>query len=117
MCINLLETIEMWKESLNMIPISREEGLFECEDRFWKVPPRDVRPKPYQKPHPPIWVAALQPSTYQLAAQKGIGVMALSVAAPSSLETHIKEYKENVRRATPVGKTINDQWLSATMAY
>ena len=43
--------------------------------------------------------------------------MALSVAAPSFLEPHIKEYKENVRRATPVGKTINDQWLSATMVY
>src|ERR671930_661171 len=87
-----------------------EEGQFEWDGRFWKVPPRDVRPKPYQKPHPAIWVAALQPSTYHLAAQKGIGVMALSVAAPSSLEPHIKEYKENVRNARPVGKTINDQW-------
>mgnify|MGYP003693966455 CR=1 FL=1 len=43
-------------------------------------------PKPYQKPHPRIWVAALQPATYQLAAEKGIGVMALSVAAPSYLD-------------------------------
>jgi alkanesulfonate monooxygenase SsuD/methylene tetrahydromethanopterin reductase-like flavin-dependent oxidoreductase (luciferase family) len=76
-----------------------------------------VRPKPYQKPHPPIWVAALQPSTYHLAAAKGIGVMALSVAAPTVLAPHIKEYKENVRKAKPVGQTINDQWLSATMAY
>ena len=42
-------------------------------------------PKPYQKPHPAIWVAALQPATYQLAAEKGIGVMALSVASPSFL--------------------------------
>jgi hypothetical protein len=52
-----------------------------------------------------------------LAAQKGIGVMALSVAAPSVLAPHIKEYKANVRNAKPVGKVINDQWLSATMAY
>jgi alkanesulfonate monooxygenase SsuD/methylene tetrahydromethanopterin reductase-like flavin-dependent oxidoreductase (luciferase family) len=117
MGIDPRDTREMWEESLAMIPKAWEEGLFEWEGRFWKVPPRDVRPKPYQKPHPPIWVAALQPSTYHLAAQKGIGVMALSVAAPSSLEPHIKEYKENVRRATPVGKTINDQWLSSTMAY
>ena len=42
------------------------------EGRFWNVPPRDVRPKPYQKPHPPIWVAALQPSTYHLAAEKAL---------------------------------------------
>jgi alkanesulfonate monooxygenase SsuD/methylene tetrahydromethanopterin reductase-like flavin-dependent oxidoreductase (luciferase family) len=75
-----------------------------------------VRPKPYQKPHPPIWVAALQPATYELAAELGIGVMALSVAAPSYLAPHIKQYKERVRHAKPVGKFVNDQWLSSTMA-
>src|SRR5207249_645722 len=74
-------------------------------------------PKPLQKPHPRIWVAALQPATYQLAAELRIGVMALSVASPSYLAPHIKAYKERVRRATPVGKAVNDQWLSATMAF
>jgi alkanesulfonate monooxygenase SsuD/methylene tetrahydromethanopterin reductase-like flavin-dependent oxidoreductase (luciferase family) len=61
-------------------------------------------------------VAALQPATYQLAAELGIGVMALSVASPSYLTPHIKAYKERVRQAKPVGKFINDQWLSSTMA-
>src|SRR2546428_10819150 len=42
--------------------------------------------------------------------------MALSVAAPSYLAPHIKQYKERVRHAKPVGKFINDQWLSSTMA-
>ena len=42
--------------------------------------------------------------------------MALSVASPSYLAPHIKQYKERVRHAKPVGKFINDQWLSSTMA-
>jgi alkanesulfonate monooxygenase SsuD/methylene tetrahydromethanopterin reductase-like flavin-dependent oxidoreductase (luciferase family) len=117
MGIDPRDTRDMWAESLEMVPKAWEDGLFSWEGRFWNVPPRDVRPKPYQKPHPPIWVAALQLSTYRLAAEKGIGVMALSVVAPSTLATHIKEFKENVRHAKPVGKVINDQWLSATMAY
>lgn len=107
----------MWEESLSMVPKVWEEGLFSWEGKYWNVPPREVRPKPYQKNHPPIWVAALQPATYQLAAEKGIGVMALSVAAPSVLAPHIKDYKTNVKNANPVGKTINDQWLSSTMAF
>ena len=111
------DTREMWEESLSMIPKIWEPGLFSWEGRFWNVPPREVRPKPYQQPHPPLWVAALQPSTYQLAAEKGIGVMALSVTAPSVLAPHIEEYKQNVKKATPVGNAINDQWLSATVAY
>src|SRR5437870_976579 len=106
----------MWEESRRMIPRIWEDGPFSWEGQFWNVPPRDVRPKPYQKPHPPIWVAALQPATYELAAETGIGVMALSVAAPSYLAPHIQKYKERVRHAKPGGKFINDQWLSSTMA-
>jgi alkanesulfonate monooxygenase SsuD/methylene tetrahydromethanopterin reductase-like flavin-dependent oxidoreductase (luciferase family) len=117
MGIDPRDTREMWAESLEMVPKAWEDGMFSWEGKFWQVPPRDVRPKPYQQPHPPIWVAALQPATYRLAAEKGIGVMALSVAAPSVMEQHIKEYKENVKQAKPVGKTVNDQWLSATMGY
>ncbi len=75
------------------------------------MPPREVLPKPFQQPHPPIWVAALQPATYELAAQKGIGVLALGVAAPSHLAPHIAKYKQDVGNAKPVGKSINDQWL------
>jgi len=116
MGIDPRETRAMWEESLRMIPKIWEDGLFSAEGRYWKIPPREGRPKPYQKPHPPIWVAAQQPATYQLAAELGIGVMALSVAAPTYLAPHIKQYKERVRHTKPVGKFVNDQWLSATMA-
>src|SRR2546425_4788235 len=116
MGIDPRNTRAMWEESLRTIPRIWEDGPFSWEGQFWNVPPRDVRPKPYQKPHPRIWVAALQPATYELAAETGIGVMALSVAAPSYLAPHIKQYKERVRHAKPVGKFINDQWLSSTMA-
>jgi len=117
MGIDPRDTRDMWEESLTMIAKIWESDVFEWEGRFWNVPPRKVLPKPYQQPHPPIWVAALQPSTYELAAQKGLGAMALNVGAPSILEPHIKAYKENVKKANPVGQFINDQWLSATMGY
>jgi len=115
MGIDPRNTRAMWEESLRMIPRIWEDGPFSWEGQFWNVPPRDVRPKPYQKPHPGIWVAALQPATYQLAAELGIGVMALSVASPSYLAPHIATYKERVRHAKPVGKFVNGQWLSSTM--
>ena len=117
MGIDPRDTREMWEESLTMVPKIWESDTFEWEGRFWNVPPRQVLPKPYQKPHPPIWVAALQPSTYELAAQKGIGVMALGISAPSILEPHIKAYRENIKKANPVGQYVNNQWLSATMGY
>ena len=117
MGIDPRDTRDLWAEALEMIPHIWEDGPFEWDGRFWKMPPRDVRPKPFQRPHPPIWVAALQPATYELAAAKGIGVMALSVAAPSYLAPHIQAYKENVKRSNPVGKFVNNQWLTSTMGF
>ena len=113
MGIDPRNTREMWDESLTMIPKIWESDTFEWEGQFWNVPPRQVLPKPFQKPHPPIWVAALQPATYELAAQKGIGVMALGVNAPAVLEPHIKAYREAIKDAEPVGNFVNNQWLSS----
>ena len=116
MGIDPRDTREMWSESLDMIPKIWDSKMFEYEGKFWKVPAREVLPKPYQDPHPPLWVAALQPATYELAAEKGIGVLALSFTAPELLEPHIKAYRENVKKANPVGKFINNQWLSLSQA-
>ncbi|MFB3098065.1 MAG: LLM class flavin-dependent oxidoreductase, partial [Dehalococcoidia bacterium] len=117
MGIDPRNTREMWEESLTMIPKIWESETFEWEGKFWNVPPRQVLPKPYQKPHPPIWVAALQPATYQIAAEKGIGVMALGVSAPSVLEPHIQQYRDTIKTAQPVGAVVNNQWLSSCFGY
>ena len=113
MGIDPRETREMWEESLQMIPKIWDADYFEWEGKYWNVPPRQVLPKPFQQQHPPIWVAALQPATYELAAEKGIGVMALGISAPSVLAPHISAYRENIKNAKPVGKTVNNQWLSS----
>lgn len=118
MGIDPRDTRDMWEESLTMIPKIWTSDTFQWDGRFWKVPPRQVLPKPYQQPHPPIWVAALQPATYQLAAQKGIGVMALGVNAPSVLEPHIKAYRETIKQVRqPVGAFTNNKWLSSCFGY
>lgn len=113
MGIDPRETREMWEESLKMIPQIWQSDYFEWDGRYWQVPPRQVLPKPLQQPHPPLWVAALQPATYELAAERGIGVMALGVSAPSVLEPHIAAYRENIKKANPVGQSVNNQWLSS----
>ena len=104
----------MWEESLTMIPRIWDSDWFSWEGRYWSMPPRQVLPKPYQKPHPPIWVAAQQPATFDIAAEKGIGVLALGSSTPSTLEPFVRAYKEKVRDADPVGDFVNDRWASAT---
>lgn len=117
MGIDPRDSREMWEESLEMIPKIWGSDWFEWEGRYWNVPSRQVLPKPYQKPHPPLWVAALQPSTYQMAAEKGIGVLSFGASAPDVLKPHIDAYRETVKHAKPVGAVVNDQWCSSTLGY
>ena len=41
------------------------------DGKFFSMPPRNVLPKPYSKPHPPMWVAAGNPSTFEKAGAHG----------------------------------------------
>ncbi len=115
MGIDPRDSREMWEESLSMVPNIWQSDWYSYEGKYWQVPERQILPKPYQDPHPPIWVAALQPSTYEIAASKGIGVLSFGSSAPSSLEPHVKAYRENVKKANPVGAFVNDQWASSTL--
>ena len=117
MSIDPRNTRDMWDESITMIPQIWQSEEFSWEGRFWSVPPRRVLPKTYQKPHPPIWLACLQPSTYALAAEKGIGVLSSASYAPEILAAHVRTYRENIRNAKPVGAFVNESWGNNVFAY
>ena len=70
---------EMWQESLEMIPRMWTEDPFEHAGRFVTVPPRSILPKPLQKPHPPIWMAATSPQSWEIAGRNGIGILGLTI--------------------------------------
>jgi len=108
---------DMWEESVTMIPQIWQSDEFSWEGKFWNVPKRRVLPKPFQKPHPAMWLACTQPSSYELAAQKGLGVLLSAAAVPDVLAEHVKTYRQNVQKATPVGAFINNQFSVSIHAY
>ena len=56
------------------------------DGRFVQMPPRNVVPKPVQKPHPPLWVACSRRDTILLAAEKGIGALTFAFIDPEEAE-------------------------------
>ncbi|MHB8463249.1 MAG: LLM class flavin-dependent oxidoreductase [Acidimicrobiales bacterium] len=71
-------------------------------------PTRNVLPKPWKKPHPPMWRAAGNPPTYAEAARQGLGVLGFNVGAIKDMEPMVKAYKDNIGAAEPVGAYVND---------
>src|SRR5207244_12589117 len=48
-------TKQSWDEFVHCIPQMWTEERFSYDGRFFSMPSRAVLPKPYQKPHPPMW--------------------------------------------------------------
>jgi natural product biosynthesis luciferase-like monooxygenase protein len=105
------DTRPRWAEAVEAIPRMWREDPFTMHGKYWTVdPPVSVIPKPLQKPHPPMWVAATNPDTFSLAAARGLGVLCftLGVELPQVAE-RLALYREGIRNAHPVGQTINNQ--------
>jgi alkanesulfonate monooxygenase SsuD/methylene tetrahydromethanopterin reductase-like flavin-dependent oxidoreductase (luciferase family) len=101
-------TREMWDESLPEIVRMWDEDGYSYDGRFFSMPTRRVVPKPYTDPHPPIWVAAGSPGTFERAGRRGIGVLCFTLGTPETLAPLIEDYKKAIEKAEPVGDYIND---------
>jgi alkanesulfonate monooxygenase SsuD/methylene tetrahydromethanopterin reductase-like flavin-dependent oxidoreductase (luciferase family) len=73
------------------------------------MPPRNVVPKPLQKPHPPLWVACSRRETILLAARNGIGALSFSFVEPEDAGKWVHEYYELIRspECLPAGFAVN----------
>lgn len=111
------ETRAMQEELLDMLPLMWTQGTFAWEGKYYNLPEREVHPKPLQKPHPPMWIAATQPATWRLAGERGLGTLSFGFAQPGLLEGSMAEYEEGLKQAKPAGGVINKQWASAPIMY
>jgi alkanesulfonate monooxygenase SsuD/methylene tetrahydromethanopterin reductase-like flavin-dependent oxidoreductase (luciferase family) len=110
-------TRAMWEESISMLPKIWQSDEFSWEGQFWKVPTRRVLPKPFQKPHPRLYLACTQTDSFNVAAEKGIGVLSSSTYATHILAEHVKNYRAKVKDAKPVGAFVNEFWGNNVQAF
>ncbi len=110
-------TRSLWEESIAMLPQIWQSEEFSWEGEHWNVPPRRVLPKPFQKPHPRMYLACTQTESFRLAAEKGIGVLSSASYATSVLAEHVKVYRDAVVNANPIGAFVNEFWGNNVHAY
>ena len=89
----------MWHEGLEVAVRCMTETPFTGVDgKYVTMPPRNVVPKPVQKPHPPLWVACSRRDTILLAAEKGIGALAFAFVDPEEATHWVDDYYDDARR-------------------
>jgi flavin-dependent trigonelline monooxygenase, oxygenase component len=69
-----------------MLPLVKSlwQGDHEHRGQYWSFPSATAVPKPVQKPHPPIWVAARDVATFDWAIKQGANIQATPLSRPNS---------------------------------
>jgi alkanesulfonate monooxygenase SsuD/methylene tetrahydromethanopterin reductase-like flavin-dependent oxidoreductase (luciferase family) len=72
------------------------------------MPPRNVVPKPLQKPHPPVWVACTRRETIHMTAQRGLGALSFSFFDPDEAQMWVTDYYTTLEAdGVPLGDAVN----------
>ncbi len=84
-----------------MLPILLElwQGDYAHEGHYWSFPETTSCPKPVQKPHPPLWVAARDPGTYDWALSHGCNIMSWALTRPfDEVEKYMEQFEAALAR-------------------
>jgi alkanesulfonate monooxygenase SsuD/methylene tetrahydromethanopterin reductase-like flavin-dependent oxidoreductase (luciferase family) len=100
----------MWQEgteqAANMLAMTPYPGF---KGQYFEMPCRNLVPKSYQQPHPPIWVACSRRETIHRAARLGLGALAFAFVEPEQASTWVQEYYDIIKsdQCVPLGHTVN----------
>jgi alkanesulfonate monooxygenase SsuD/methylene tetrahydromethanopterin reductase-like flavin-dependent oxidoreductase (luciferase family) len=91
-----------------------EDPFTGYQGRFVNIPPRNVIPKPYQKPHPPLWMACSRRESIIQAAKLGLGALTFSFVSPEEAQQWVKDYYQVIENeCEPLGYAVNPNFAVA----
>lgn len=98
---DLNELQPMIDESMYLIPKIMVEDEFEHDGKYIKIPRRSIHPKPYQTPHPPMYIACTRDATLKTAGARGIGALVLGFNTPEETKLQNEIYRTAFRNRNP----------------
>ena len=82
----------VWEDAVRaLIPMFRSEPC-EYHGEHFDFPLRNVLPKPFQKPHPPLWVACSQIETIAMAGRRGMGALGFQFVSAEAAHAWVHAY-------------------------
>ncbi len=83
---------EVWEDAVRaLIPMFGDGGV-EYHGPHFDFPLRNVLPKPFQKPHPPLWVACSQRDTIEAAGRWGMGALGFQFVSADEAHAWVHAY-------------------------
>ncbi len=96
------ESRDRFTEALDFILEAWTHEPFSFQGKFFSVQDVNLVPKPVQKPHPPIRLAANSPDTFPVAGKRGFAIFATPlINPPDKLHAGLQVYRETLPAGAP----------------
>jgi alkanesulfonate monooxygenase SsuD/methylene tetrahydromethanopterin reductase-like flavin-dependent oxidoreductase (luciferase family) len=89
----------VFREQLEIVLRAWTGERFSYEGEFFRIPELECLPTPVQRPHPPIWIAAISPSTVEWAARNDYPMLTDQFSPTHRIEESRRSYREAGRAA------------------
>ncbi len=98
--IDQTQSRSIFRESLEIILQAWTQERVNYKGKHFTIEDLSVRPKPLQKPHPPVWMAVLSPESFALAGRLGANLMFAPVFTPNMAEyaKQLVNYRDALER-------------------
>jgi alkanesulfonate monooxygenase SsuD/methylene tetrahydromethanopterin reductase-like flavin-dependent oxidoreductase (luciferase family) len=101
-------TRAQWEEGTRIMVEAWTSERMSWDSPTFQVPERCVLPKPIQKPHPPLWMAATSSDSHEVAGRLGFGVLSFTVMVPlDEIKQRVAIYEKALESADPIGHFAN----------
>ena len=99
-------SFEAAEQIANMMVMDPYPGY---EGKSFSMPCRNVLPKPFQKPHPPMWLACTNRKTIEVAARNGLGALAFTFVDSEEARSWADTYYSIIKsdECVPLGHRVN----------
>ncbi|MGI9338973.1 MAG: LLM class flavin-dependent oxidoreductase [Gammaproteobacteria bacterium] len=94
-------------EMREMLPLLPKlwAGDIAADGDTWRFPAATSAPPPLQKPHPPVWIAARDPSSHEFAVANGWNVQVTPLwRGDEEIESLMQKFNDAVAKCRPKGK-------------
>jgi alkanesulfonate monooxygenase SsuD/methylene tetrahydromethanopterin reductase-like flavin-dependent oxidoreductase (luciferase family) len=97
-----------------VVDMFTQEPFAGLDGKYFKMPSRNVVPKPLQKPHPPLWLACSNRTSIIQAAKLGLGALTFSFVGPEQARQWVADYYTTFEKeCEPLGYAVNPQFAIA----
>ncbi len=84
----------MIDEAMYLIPKIFVQEEIEHDGEYIKIPRRPIHPKPYQDPHPPMYLACTRTDSLVTAGSRGMGALVLGFGGPEEVAKKNAVYRQ-----------------------